>query len=347
MNIWIEEEAQEPGTWRPGVRVDVADKDIRLDDICLSLPQSVRGMVRNAKTGVPVGAGLRIRINKSPVPMRSLRTDANGRYCFYVLPGSYTLWCRGSEDRYYGAGDGYGREGIARAVSVEAGQVVEEFDFEVEEASSYSGVVELPDGQAVAGAEVFVRSHWCPEPNKSFSINSHGGSEYMWVRLETDSQGKFVGYLRRPDISVREGDEIINIAAVARSGDGSMSGIITFGTTESHGVADPIRIVLSRSGSITFRLIGSDGRGIAKAFVRGEFKKGDLHISFAKDLAEHIEDLGEGNYKVTGLVPGLKYRFEFYAKRSYLSGISDWFTVESGQQVDLGKFILKSSVVRR
>ncbi len=183
MNVWIEQEAQEPGTWRPGVRVDVADKDIWLDDICLSLGQSIRGTVRNAKTGVPVGAGVRIRINKSPVPMRSLRTDANGRYCFYVLPGSYTLWCRGSEDRYYGAGDGYGREGIERAVSVEAGQVVEGFDFEVQEASSYSGVVELPDGRAAVGAEVFVRSHWSPEPNRGVSINSHGGSEYMWVRI--------------------------------------------------------------------------------------------------------------------------------------------------------------------
>ncbi len=146
---------------------------------------------------------------------------------------------------------------------------------------------------------------------------------------------------------MREGDEIINIVGLVRSGDGSMSGITTVGTTESKGVADPIRIVLSRSGSITFRLVEPDGRGIAKALVFGEFKKGDLHISLAEDLREHIEDLGDGNYKVAGLVPGVKYKFKFYAKRSYLSGKSDWFTVESGEQVDLGRFVLKSSVARR
>jgi hypothetical protein len=335
MNIWIEQEAQGPGTWRPGVRVDVADSDIRLEDICLSLPQSIRGTVRNSKTGDPVGAGVRINNNNSSVPMRSLRTDANGRYCFYVTPGSYKLVCMGSEDRYYGAYDSESREGKIRTVSVEAGQVVEGIDLEAEEAQAYSGVVELPDGQAVAGAEVFVRAQWHQDPNKPIIIDSgYGGPDYMKVRLEADERGRFVGYLRRPTgMPEREADELINIQVVARSSDGSMSGFSTVRTKKSKGVADPIRIVLSKSGSTTFRLIESDGRGIAKAFVRGEFKKGDLHISFAKDLAELIEDLGDGNY--------------IYAKRSYLSGMSDWFGVEPGEQLDLGEFVLKSSVARR
>ena len=107
---------QPPGVWSEGVYFAVAEHDVRADDLCLKLPQSVSGTVRDADTGEPI-AGAQIRVSTSDLSKIStaglagalIFTDEHGRYRLYVRSPKVDLSCDGTSLRYNSADGGSGR----------------------------------------------------------------------------------------------------------------------------------------------------------------------------------------------------------------------------------------------
>ncbi|HUT29377.1 MAG TPA: hypothetical protein VMX13_06265 [Sedimentisphaerales bacterium] len=344
MDMWLETDSLPAGTWRPGIRLSVADKDVQAGELYLRLPQRISGTVRDLQTGEPAGEGVRMQISKVPCPLDSLVTDANGQYCFYVEPGQYALWCRGSEQRYYESGADRRWTERTKTVTAAPGEWVEGVDFEVLSAAEYSGIVLWPDGQPAKDAEVFACAWWEPIGSRVY-IDSHAGPNYSRLRVKTDEQGRFVGYLRRPDVPERGEDESITIQAIARLADGSMGGVSEAKATKEEPPVGVVKVVLARCGSATVRLIGRDREPVEEARVISSCNDGTRHI-LADHLADLVQHQGQGFYKFGGLIPGLEHQFSFYAEHGYRSAEANVVISKAGEQLDLGTILLEPNLTQ-
>ena len=96
---------QPAGVWSEGAYPSVVDHDVRADDLCLKLPQSVSGTVRDADTNEPV-ANAEIRF--TPTELTTIKTghvtnirlliftDVQGRYRLYLRSPKVDLYCDGT-----------------------------------------------------------------------------------------------------------------------------------------------------------------------------------------------------------------------------------------------------------
>lgn len=353
------------GVWSEGVAVYVADAPIRVANLYIRLAQSVCGVVRDAETHQPV-AGATINFSTADGNINVVKTDENGRYQLYVTPREVQLTCKGTEDRYAPPTEPKKqrtaprdkasrrrafREAVeslrkgqrhrsGKYVTVKPAQHVKGVDFEVQSSPAFGGVVVHPDGSPAANVDVYAEVWWPGSGMPSRMDYSGTGKIY---RLKTDEAGRFVGYLRHPRGYTRGPSGAMKLAAIAYTPDRSMGGMTKAETDATAPNVPTMRIVLAKSASATVTLIGPDGKGITNAKIvacpavrEGIMTMGSWSLQAKENTTS--EHLGEGRYRLSGLVPACGYNFslsapgykdtEHYEHRRYV--------LTASQQRDLG-----------
>ena len=273
------------GTWAPSVMAHVADKDVRAPDLHLRLPQSISGVVRDAKSKAPVGG-----LNVGFAGGKRVRADAQGRFRLYLPPGVVKLRCDGAwVGRYFA-------DKQDKRVALVAGSHVKDVDLLVTSAPKMTGVVVFADGKPVPDAEVWLEEKW-----QSY-VRIAG--EYSMMRdlqrLKTNKVGVFTAYLRG-----RRGDaekEPMKVRAIAFSSDRTLSG-----SAEAI-VGSPrpglLKIVLGKTARLVVRVIGDDGKPVRGAKLEVDSQFLTFHEQPATWSVKHV---GDGRYEAL-LVAGLDYR---------------------------------------
>ncbi len=347
------------GSWTDALMVTVAGKDVtvRANDLCLTLPQSLSGTVRDVDTGKPV-PGVEINFSTATQNRASIITDAKGKFRLYVIPRKVSLDCTVFTGRYYPLTP-------AQEILIPMGRHIKCPDFKVSSAPPFSGRVLLPDGKPAADISVGVMVSWPkgfeqeiqeakkrrksridagkePKQKKTrapgrliiFSDSDYGGlKEY---RFKTDKQGRFRGYLRRPGYIDYDRISAIHIFAVAQLADYSMAGMAVVKTTTIDPPPDPFDIKLARTGSATFKVINPDGEPISNANFRSRSGPPNyfMNLPIPGQVEPRFENLGNGQYRATRLTPDWRYWFRAGGK-GYRGGSLE-VTAKSGINVNAG-----------
>lgn len=127
---------------------------------------TVLGTVRDSETGAPLPGLAVITQNE---PRREAFTAADGTYMLVgVAPGEVTIsvsGVQGDSTRHYPGGAKGFEDGdeTHKSISVKAGDNIEEIDFELKRALTFTGIVLDAAGQPAAGAAVMVRRSACTQ----------------------------------------------------------------------------------------------------------------------------------------------------------------------------------------
>jgi hypothetical protein len=274
-------------------------------DLHQQLLQSISGTVRDAETGKPV-PGARIHSRSFIKSQRAeVKTDANGQYCLYVSPGQAGIGCQGTPERYYPS---QAMQDMSKKASVRAGRHVRNIDFQVYSAPRFTGKVDLPDGSRTPeGLDVWTILAWRDKRLREGRLP--GGRFYQGnttLQLKTDEHGGFTGYLRSPFGQDNFEHCDVFIVAYALTPDDSMGGFARTKTIDLKSPQiDPIEIVLEKTGSAEFRVVGPDTQGVTDARIVG---LSDSYWSRGtSQLSASVQHLGQGRYRISGLVPGLGF----------------------------------------
>lgn len=287
--VWIE---ARPGrvaeVWSEAVVVRVASLPVKADDLFATLPQSLSGTVTDADTGKPVrGAG--INFSTADGNRQVVETDSEGRYRLFVTPREVSLYCYGTAERY-------DPPEVQRRVTVNEGKHVKDIDFKLKSAPPFSGLVVYPDGKPARGAQVLVTVRRPPLPVGGMGdLGSH--KEY---RLTTDTKGRFVGYM----LGVRK-SPTVDLKVVARPLDHGAGGVVEGKTTAQDNYrVEPLKVVLARSAGILVRVVDPDGAPVRNSEVGAS----TYPWQDRSGLGGAVKHVGDGNYLIMGLIPGLDYR---------------------------------------
>ena len=305
--VWIEERTnKETGVWSEGVVVRVKDRPVRADDLFATLPQSISGTVIDVDSGKPV-AGADINFSTADRNRQSIKTDGKGRYRLFVTPREVDLYCHGTADRYDPPEQQH-------RVAVGAGKHVMKIDFQVKSAPPFTGLVVYPDGKPARGAPVLVKVRRPPLPVGGFGdLDAH--KEY---RLTTDNEGRFSGYMlgaRNRATAAIAGDfnaearkaAPVELTVIARSLDHSMGGVVEGKTTAKDDFRlEPLKLVLTRSASILFRVVDPDSKPIENAVVIAS-------DGWDRALGGPVKHVGNGKYLMMGMIPGLEYHLSVHS----------------------------------
>ncbi|MAE61649.1 MAG: hypothetical protein CMJ49_09875, partial [Planctomycetaceae bacterium] len=322
------------GTWCPSVVVNVADRPVRADDLCLTLPQSLGGTVRDTETGKPV-AGARINFSTGRTRNRNgIQTDSNGQYRLYVDPRKVSLYSVGTRDRWIPV-DFTARHGDEREVQVGPGQQVRDVDFTVRSAPPYEGRVLMPDGRSAAGAAVSMTISWHGDGPGGWRDGMGSGRTH---RLTTDAEGRFTGYLRRPMYA--DWDETIKVCAIARTDDGALAAVAFANASTTDPRVDAMELRLVPTGAAEFNVVDTAGTPVSGAKVRFRGRHGASGTRSRGGWLDYsraplgLESLGGGRYRATGLVSGFKYEFATGVRNVQWSRPS--VLIASGETLDAG-----------
>jgi len=293
-------------------------------DLYQQLPQGISGTVRNKDTGQPV-AGATVNFLAIDRLRRSVRTDSEGRYRLYVPPRTIPLHCEGTAEQFCPVEMG------DRHIRVGQGEHVENIDFLVRSAPSFTGQVVFGDGsKAPEGVEVRAYLHWRDKRPREGAII---GCMMAWTEVQymkTDESGAFMGYFRVPDhLQDSENYEVL-VTACARMPDASKGGARSVTTEAANPNVGEMKIVLEKTGSAEFRVVGPDGQGVTGLEVICEH-----WVKVNDGLRATVTEIGGGRYRAGRLIPGLEYRCWVQAKdyrQEYIRTIKP-IVVRPGQHV--------------
>jgi len=330
------------GVWSQGrtASFHVGEAHISAADLYARTGQTVTGTIREATTGQPAG-GARIDVNGD-----WFASDAQGRYTLYVLPGEVKATCFGTEERYY-----VPETEPKKSVTVQPGARIESVDFKVRSGKQFVGRVTLPNGKAAAGVDVAVLIDWkgpIERPGggtrETFSPPTH-----LHLRLTTDAEGKFYAYFRRPRLILDPPLHYrgVQVTLAATTPDRAMGIAKEINADGDEPDLPMIAMELGKSASMTVRLADGQGKGIAGAtFYAGRLqRKGDTY-GMHDDDGVTTQHLGDGHYRMEGLVPGAQYHFQLHApgytsKRVYLNENSGNFRLSPGDVRNMGTMRLE------
>ncbi len=287
------------------VPVMVTVRDVRAEDLYLAMPQSVSGTVRDAETNEPLG-DVRVFFEHHERRTGVVRTDARGRYRLYVPPGKVRACCMGT-DAYYSP-----KAGSGKSLHVAAGKPVAAVDFRVVKAPAFTGRVALPDGRPAGDVTVEVVIHWQFEPDLLFPVRAHYGLPWQHLRFKTDAAGRFVGHFRAP--RVLSGDQHrkakLKVRIVAFTADRSMGRAVQINTVTPVATRPPIKLALARAASVTVRFGYADGGPLPELRLQAtRVQSTENTYGMMVDKGVTTRHLGEGRYRLTGLIPGTTYSF--------------------------------------
>jgi hypothetical protein len=320
-----------------GIIANVSAGDERVEDLYMTQPQSVSGTVLDVDTKEPVGG---VQINFHDAERRSgiVKTDPMGRYKVYVPAGQVTVECKGTQERYFPV-----EAGAGRLVVVAPGTGATGINFNVRSAPKFVGLVKLAGGKAAHGADVEVSFEWQTKDGRS-SVAIDGEP---YVRLETDAEGRFEGYIRctnQNDLSAKP-----NLRIKASTTDRSM-GCATLVEAASVGLG-PINLTLRKAANAIIEFADDKGDGIDKVDIkvlRVRYVKRQTGMSYGRwpDADVTSRYLGNGKYELAGLVPGQEYSFVFWAggydcRAASQKLMGQKHIPEPGRTIDLGRFKLK------
>jgi hypothetical protein len=273
-------------------------------------------------------------------------SDAQGRYTLYVVPGEVKVTCFGTEERYY-----VPETEPKKSVMVQPGARIDSVDFEVRSGKQFVGRVTLPDGKAAAGLDVAVLIDWkgAIEPSSSGPRESFNPPTHLHLRLTTDAEGKFYAYFRRPRLILDPPLHYrgVQVTIAATTPDRAMGIAKEINADGDEPDLPMIAMELGKAASLTARLVDGQGKGIAGAtFYAGRLqRKGDTY-GMQDDDGVTTKHLGDGHYRLEGLVPGAQYHFQLHApgytsKRVYLNQNSSNFRLSPGEVRDMGTMRLE------
>ena len=108
-----------------------------------------------------------------------------------------------------------------------------------------------------------------------------------------------------------------------------------------------IAMELGKAASMTARLVDGQGKGVAGAtFYAGRLQRKGSIYGMQDDDGVTTQHLGDGHYRMEGLVPGAQYYFQLQApgytsKRVYLNNTSSNFRLSPGEVRDMGTMRLE------
>jgi hypothetical protein len=280
------------------------DDDVQQLDLYRQLPQSISGTVREESTGKPV-ADAAISFPSGGKPSRTVRTDADGRYCLYVRPQKLVLISEGTPGRYHPSDE---KAEKLKEIAVAAGQHLRNLHFDVHSAPSFTGQVTLSDGsKAGENIDVWMVLQWRDKRMRKGHIP--GGMIFdtdTVQRVKTDVNGVFKGYFRSPyDLKDSKYYDVA-VEAFAWTADSAKGGVGRSKITEiDNPKVDPLEIRLEQMGSAQFRVVGPDAKAVTNAEVTcGRLVDDDPWLL---GPSVKVEEIGEGYYLAEGLIPGLYY----------------------------------------
>ena len=336
------------GVWSQGRRASfhVGEADISAGDLYARTGQTVTGTIREATTGQPAG-GARIDVDGD-----WFASDAQGQYTLHVLPGEVEVTCFGTEERYY-----VPRLEPKKSVTVQRGARIDSVDFKVRSGKQFVGRVTLPDGKAAAGVDVAVLIEWKGpiEPPGGGMRGSLNPLTDLHLRLTTDAEGKFYAYFRRPRQIL--GPPLhyrgVQVMVAATTPDRAMGIAKKVNADGDEPDLPMIAMELGKAASMTARLVDGQGKGVAGAtFYAGRLQRKGSIYGMQDDDGVTTQHLGDGHYRMKGLVPGAQYYFQLQAprytsKRVYLNSNSSNFRLSPGEVRDMGTMRLEPLAKKR
>jgi len=302
-----------PGEGACSVPVRLTQAVVKPEDLRQTMPQTISGAVSDMQTGKPV-PGARIYFNDARKQSGILTADARGRYRLYAIPGTVTLTCRGTPRRYLP--DESEKD---KSVTLQAGAHVKDVNFEIRSPKEFTGEVTLPGGKPAKSAMVDVWISWSdPEPG-TIDRAIDWGPLWFGFKCTADGEGKFRGYFRRPGPITRHFRKV-HLRIVAFTPDRSLAASTSITAEGDEPDLDTIAMPLGKVADALVRLIDSDGKGIAGAkFSAGRVQyvkrpNGSTVFGQLDDAGVTARYLGDGRYRLTGLIPGPKHHFMLTAK---------------------------------
>ena len=235
-----------------------------------------------------------------------ISADANGRYRLFVPPGEIRVQCMGTPNRYYPALRG------EKQVTVPAGEHVKDVDFKVHGAPAIEGEALMGDGhKAPEGLDVWVLVSW-RDTRAKLSYGGMGYDAATVSRLRTNADGRFIAYLRSPQGPSAEYQALDSIVALVRSGDGLMGGSSSIKAPDGDKPAGRMKIVLEKTGSATLSIVGPEGEAVAEANIT-VLPPSPWYYDPGAGPRFTFASLGNGRYRVDGLIAGVPNRFQVEA----------------------------------
>ncbi|MHC4476351.1 MAG: HEAT repeat domain-containing protein, partial [Planctomycetota bacterium] len=299
------------------------------NDLYLELPQSVSGIVRNEQTGESV-ADAKLRFRSLDRLLHSVQTDSEGRYRLFVPPGTDSISCSGTANRYY-------QSEVGCKIAVRPGEHLEKVDFAVRSAPSFTGRVFSNGSPAPEGTDVWIILEWRDKSfREPFLAKPRGkvSTNDTVQRVKTDTDGQFKGFFRDPYWPESMLYMDVSVTAFAWLPDNSAGGVARSPVTETEKPSiEPLEIVLEDTGSAAFRVVGPDGKGVTDADVDcGRLVKDNPWIL---GPSVTVTESGQGRYHAKGLIPGLEYRCYVKAEGYRHEGLryAEPVVVQPGQHV--------------
>lgn len=224
----------------------------------------------------------------------------------------------------------------SRTFTTKPGEVIQDVDFQLRSAKAFTGTLLLPDGQPAANLEVFGSVNWSidhaaqqriakalqareqriaagleppvldqEEEDVFFRNGFSGVGSYHF--LTTDENGRLTGYLRRPD-HFMHGETSIDVHLVARTADLRFAGNAFIQSTTVDPPPAAIKATLEPCATAELTLVDPDGKQVTQAALKTTaLHKDDSSGRLYMRAQPVFESLGNGRYRMTGLVGDWEY----------------------------------------
>ena len=172
---------------------------------------------------------------------------------------------------------------------------------------------------------------------------------------QTDGEGRFDGYMRRPDlpnVAYNPNREIgpryilqsalpVVIKARASLPDRSMGGGGQAETPFGEPLARPLVVTLEKTGAAVVRVLFQNGRPVPDAEIRidGYYPGSDSRL--VGQQGKPAEYLGDGRYRIAGLTAGLDYRLRAFRRKLPTRSQTGKIEIKPGQTTDAGELRLE------
>ncbi len=310
-------------------------------DFALKRGAWAHGRVTDKSTGKPVLANLDYYILEDNPHLKDypgygtvrvgmpFHADENGEFQIAVIPGRGIVGARSGSDTYR-LGVGFDKikglkevlPGMFRArphslypgnhntlveINPKAGDESVTADIELDRGRTLTGKLVGPDGEPVAGAlmmggaDHFQTWSHQPLPSADFEVHALGSRDKRGLLFYHEAKQLAGAYVVEPDEK------------------------------------GPVTIRLQRCGTLTGRLVDDGGLPQAGAQMScdrpyegrdSRFEKGSLPTSIKTDK--------DGRFRVSGLVPGLKYSLRVWASRQILGEAAKDVIIKAGETKNLG-----------
>ncbi len=161
----------------------------------------------------------------------------------------------------------------------------------------------------------------------------------------TDGEGRFAGYMRQPDLYRGEYERNIgperrtlqtafplSIKARAWVPDRSLGSVGQAETPVGEPLATPLILKLEKTGAADVRVLFQDGRPVPDAEIR---------VEGAVPPGRPAEYLGDGRYRIAGLIAGPNYRLRAFRRKLPTRTQTGQLEIKPGQTTDAGELRLE------